>query len=153
VVTLRVGFIDETRFVLNYQLSIINFGSACRELGRFDEAAGHLQQALAIFQAIGDPLFEADTLCDLGELYLELDHLAEALGCLRESLEISRTIGNQQGEAAALYRLGMALRRTGEPGEAADMLARALSLFEALSDAGRADQVRAALGGPISQAS
>lgn len=128
-------------------------GSACRELGRFDEAAGHLQQALAIFQAIGDPLFEADTLCDLGELYLELDHLAEALGCLRESLEISRTIGNQQGEAAALYRLGMALRRTGEPGEAADMLARALSLFEALSDAGRADQVRAALGGPISQAS
>src|ERR1700758_3467337 len=104
-------------------------GRPCRELGRYTEALGHLEEALAIFRELGQQYGEADSLTDLGDTYLCLDQVENAITRLRESLAIHRGIGDTHGEAVTLRLLGVALGRAGNRAEAYDRLAESVRLF------------------------
>ncbi len=138
--SLAIQRMKGNRYLEGVALGIL--GRACRELGRFEEAIGHLEEALAIFRELGQQYGEADSLADIGDTYLGMGQVEDAIARLRESLAIRREIGDAHGEAVTLRLLGLAVDRAGDHAQAHDLLAEAARLFEDLGD-----QAEAA-GGP-----
>jgi tetratricopeptide (TPR) repeat protein len=121
-------------------------------LGRFDEANECFQHALAIFRELGDRDSEADSLSDLGDVYLGMGEVADAIGYYQQSLAIRREIADRYGQAATLRQLSHARQRAGEGGEARRLQSEALRLFEELGDHAQADEIRASLAAGMSEA-
>jgi tetratricopeptide (TPR) repeat protein len=121
-----------------------------RMQGRYQQAAEHLQEALALLGQTTDRAAEARALTDLGivellrGLYEQADnHLQQAVSLLRES-------GDRAKEGWALDNLGFVDFRLGRYQQATDHLEQALALFRengdragealALTDLGCVDQ-------------
>jgi tetratricopeptide (TPR) repeat protein len=88
---------------------------------------------------------EADSLSDLGDVYLTTGRLGDAVSCLRASLAIWRATGERHGQAATLGRLGLAQKRAGRPKEAHELLSEAHFILAELGDLGQAAEVKAGL--------
>jgi tetratricopeptide (TPR) repeat protein len=67
------------------------------ELGEHERAAGHLQQALAFAEALGDPRWEAYGLLNLGVIALARGAHDEARHHLGQSLAMYERAGDRHG--------------------------------------------------------
>jgi DNA-binding SARP family transcriptional activator/Tfp pilus assembly protein PilF len=113
---------------------------ALLSLGRFDDAAGHLDRALDLFEALGDHSGQAYTHQVMALSYEHQGRLAEALDEARRCLDLQRLAGDRAGQAEALNALGWYLNLVGRPEEAIVHCRQALDLHRDLgSRHGEAD--------------
>lgn len=75
---------------------------------------------------------EADTLIDLGVLYLDDDELDNALGCFQEAVKIYIKIGDVEGEAFALDLIGDAYLNMRKIATALEYYQNSYKLYESI---------------------
>jgi hypothetical protein len=81
--------------------------------GRSQQAAGHLQQAQALFREAGDRTGEARTLTNLGLIRLEQGSYQQAARHLKRAQALFREVGDRTGEARTVGNLGLIALRQG----------------------------------------
>ena len=125
-----------------------HLGSACREMGRLEEAATHLSRALSVLEALGGEdkpeLIEVQNL--LGAVREDQGHADEALGHYRKALDIAQALNHAPGEADTLSRMGSAHAHRGEYQKAIENLRRAIEICEKLDDSVALSQLYGDLG-------
>ena len=89
-------------------------GNQQDDISQVREALQSYEQALTIYQTIGNRQGEADSLGSLGNVYNSLGKFHRAIDFQQQSLVISREIGNRQREAASLGNLGNAYYSLGQ---------------------------------------
>jgi DNA-binding SARP family transcriptional activator len=105
-------------------------GAANAAQGRLRQAAGHLEQALALCRGDGDRVGEARVFGHLGMVgYCQGRYQRLSAGCHRKALAIYLEIGDHAGEARELHGLGVVDLRQGRYAQAAEHLRRSLALF------------------------
>jgi tetratricopeptide (TPR) repeat protein/transcriptional regulator with XRE-family HTH domain len=124
----------------------LNLGSSYLRQGRFEDAADHLGQALALCQAIGDRADEARTHANLGLVDLMLGRPQPAIGHFGQSLALHRELGDRPGEARALGNLGFLGLRQGRYLEAIELLEQSLAVSRQIGDPGGEARALANLG-------
>ncbi|MER5268030.1 tetratricopeptide repeat protein [Actinosynnema sp. NPDC002837] len=115
--------------------ALTNLGALRRILGDYDQAVGHLREAIALHRRTGGQHGVPRALSNLGIVQERLGEYDEAVSLQQEALAVHRRLGNRHGEAAALLNLGNAYNRPGHHSLAAECLERALDLFRRLDDA------------------
>jgi tetratricopeptide (TPR) repeat protein len=111
-----------------------NLGVLDFRLGRFDTAARHFAEALAVFQELDDEAGEAASLFNIGNIHLERGALRKASELHKRSLAIATRTGDSMGQARAYHRLGEVHHRLERPELAASYLAEALKLRTQIHD-------------------
>ncbi|MCZ6792372.1 MAG: tetratricopeptide repeat protein, partial [Planctomycetota bacterium] len=110
-------------------------GSVLLERGDYDEAAGHLKEALRIGKETGD----RRTLCRardrLGDYHLRFGRFREALQVAQLGLEDAKTIDNLGAVSNSLRTLGRIYLTADEARHAEQTFKRALSVHEESGDA------------------
>jgi len=124
--------------------ALSNLGAVRRLTGDYPAAARDLEQALRIYRDLGDRGGEAEALNERGTLHQVSRELAQAEGCHQQALDLARLIGSSWDEAHALAGLGRCALADGHTATAADMLGRALEVFQRIG-AGEAAEVSAEL--------
>jgi DNA-binding SARP family transcriptional activator/Flp pilus assembly protein TadD len=114
--------------------ALTDLGVTYRLLGRYDEAADHLQQAARLAQAHGDLAGEARVRSNLGILDERRGRHTDAASQHRKALQLQRAVGDRYGEAAALTNLGTVYIPPPHQERAARYLRRAVLLFRELGD-------------------
>ncbi len=94
--------------------------------GRYEDAARLYGRALSISEGIDHEEGVAESLNNLGQLYLVAGEYDDACAKFREALEINERIGNSKGAGANLNNLGSAQMKKG------DLVAARLSFAEAM---------------------
>jgi len=106
-------------------------GSLAVAAGGFARAEGLLDEALALYRALGDERGVARALFGQGELAFVAGDPAHAVACRERALALSRRVGDRWGVAMALYNLGGTARDTAR----AELLLReSKELFDAQGD-------------------
>jgi len=109
-------------------IALTNHVEYCRELGRLDEAAECLQEALGIQKEMS--LYtRGHMLLNLGRVHLQSGQLAEAIASLAEGCRLLAASGDLIGQARGLRYLGAAQRGVGQEDQARESMAAALALF------------------------
>jgi CHAT domain-containing protein len=103
-------------------------GIAYRKLGQYKEAIEYQQQALAIFQDIGNRAGEGSALNDLGIAYRYLGQYKEAIEYHQQALAIARDLGDRVGEGNALGNLGIAYYFLGQYQKAIEFHRQSLAI-------------------------
>ncbi len=80
-----------------------------------------------IFRALGDRHGEAQTLGNLGSVYLQQGRWEEAIRCYEESLRIKRALGDRHGEGTTLANLGLLYEKQGDEEKARALWREALA--------------------------
>jgi tetratricopeptide (TPR) repeat protein/transcriptional regulator with XRE-family HTH domain len=95
-----------------------HLGKALARGGRYQEARGHLQRAVALLARLRDRLTQADAELSLVEALCELDELAPALARSAHALRLYQAVGHHAGQARALNCVGWVhlLLRRYQPG-------------------------------------
>jgi len=114
--------------------ALSHLGVAEWRRGRYEQAVGHLQQALTVFRAAGDRANEARALGNLGLIHWRQGSYNRAAGHHEQALAAFRELGDQAGVARALNNLGTVYQRQGRAEEAARHHEQALALFRAIGD-------------------
>ena len=91
-----------------------------------------LEQALARFRDVQDRRGISWVLCHIGFLAHDQGDIARACDCFQESLTFSRIYGNQLGAAVCLEGLAGVASRKGHTERAAQLLATAARLRQAI---------------------
>jgi tetratricopeptide (TPR) repeat protein len=81
-------------------------GFACRWLGHDDEAHAHLQQALDLFEELGDTAAQGEVHTMLGGVLEHQHRLAEGLLHNQQALALFAAAGDRRGQAKALNNIG-----------------------------------------------
>jgi tetratricopeptide (TPR) repeat protein len=115
-------------------------------MGRYPQAAEHLQAALALFREAGDRSGAARALTNLASAKWRQGQYLRAASYLRQTLALFREIGDSIGEAHALNGLGLVDWQQGEYSQAADRFQQALALFRKLGDRSNEAHALANLG-------
>lgn len=103
-------------------------GAVCKDMGRFEEALEHCQEALAVRREAGDSRGEGISLNDLGVIHLRLGDYEASLRCSEEALALAREIGDLEAEAVVGQNLAWLYAELGRPNEAMALLGRALEI-------------------------
>jgi tetratricopeptide (TPR) repeat protein len=114
--------------------TLISLGLVDVRQGRYPQAAGQFQQALAFFRQTGDQRGAARALTNAGNLDARQGRYPQAADYLQQALALFRQTGDRTGEAYALGNLGDVERRQGRYPQAADHLQQALALFRQTGD-------------------
>jgi tetratricopeptide (TPR) repeat protein/transcriptional regulator with XRE-family HTH domain len=109
-------------------LILSGLGIACRELRRFDEAFGYLEDALAIHRETGDLYGEASALNSIGAIHLGVRQFDKAIVCYERVIDVCHRTGNRWGESTTLNNLSEAFSDIGRFGDAAECSRQALEL-------------------------
>jgi tetratricopeptide (TPR) repeat protein len=120
------GFVDT--------VDAVTEGAARTTPGQFDSARGQLEEALAIYRDLGDPVGEANLLWALGGVAYFTNALPEAIERFRAALDGFRAVGQRTMEAWSLHMLGSALLKSGSAEEARTTLRHALRHFHEAGD-------------------
>ena len=96
--------------------------------GRYADALGHAEQALRLYQAIGDKASEADALNNVGWYHGLLGDYQQARAFCRQALTLSAEAGHRWLEGYVWDSLGYAEHHLGNLAEAAACYQRALSI-------------------------
>ncbi|MEV7623781.1 BTAD domain-containing putative transcriptional regulator [Actinoplanes sp. NPDC089786] len=99
-------------------------------LGQRATAVRLFGDSLAIGQACGDPVIQADCWRGLGDLYHRAGENGRAAGCLTRAADLYRTADNDAGAAAALLSLGHARLDEGRAEQARDAWTESLRIHE-----------------------
>jgi tetratricopeptide (TPR) repeat protein len=103
-------------------------------MGRYPQAAAHLQAALALFREAGDRCGAARALTNLASAKWRQGQYRQAASYYRQTLALFREIGDTNGEAHALNGLGLVDWQQGKYSQAASRFQKALALFRDLGD-------------------
>jgi DNA-binding SARP family transcriptional activator/Tfp pilus assembly protein PilF len=96
--------------------------------GRYQQATGHLEQALALFRQTGDRTGQARSLTNLGIVSFLQGRYAQACECWQQSLALHCENGDQAGESSTLGNLGLVDLRQGRYQQARGRLRQSLVL-------------------------
>ncbi len=96
--------------------------------GRYQQATGHLEQALALFRKSGDRTGQARALNNLGMVSYHQGRNGQASDWWRQALALHRENGDQFGETVVLCNLGYVDLRQGRYQQASGRLGQALAL-------------------------
>jgi tetratricopeptide (TPR) repeat protein/transcriptional regulator with XRE-family HTH domain len=80
---------------------------------RYQEAADHFRQALALFRRAGDRTGQARSLGNLGLVSQYAGRCQEAVGLYRQAVRLFRQTGDRAGEVRSLCNIGIAEERQG----------------------------------------
>ena len=100
--------------------------------GRFDEAIDCLERSLRIRDGIQNPLSEATTLTNLGEVHHRAGHSRTAVEFYERGLRMYRDIGDQRREAETLWQLGHVRDALGQQDQARSCWHGAQTIFKQL---------------------
>jgi DNA-binding SARP family transcriptional activator len=114
--------------------AVLGLGKTHRQLGRYEPAAEHLQQALALFQRTGDVAGQADTLNSIGTVEGLVGRHGPAAEHLGQALALFRRTNDQDGQARALGNLAIIERRLGHHETATHYCQGALALYQQTSN-------------------
>lgn len=107
----------------------------------------HYQQALVLYQTLGDGWGEARVQLGLGEIIFLTGNYAQARPHYEASLALFQEAGDQRGQASVLDRLGCILRDQGELQAAELLITQAVAMYEALGDRAKIARGQHLLGG------
>jgi DNA-binding SARP family transcriptional activator/tetratricopeptide (TPR) repeat protein len=114
--------------------TLMNVAGVYWQQSRYQQAADHLQQALALSRQIGDRGCEAATLTSLGILCVTQGRYQEASTLHARALDTYRQTGDLSGEMNCLINLGHAEERQGRYQQAARHQYQALALARKTGD-------------------
>ncbi|MBX3227310.1 MAG: tetratricopeptide repeat protein [Labilithrix sp.] len=109
-------------------------GRLYRDTGRLDDAKGHLEAALALFEAAGDERGIASTVDDLGKLFWLRGDYEQALGATQRALGLRRKLGDRRSIALSLNNLGLVHQDAGQFTAALDAFEQALRIRREIGD-------------------
>ncbi|KUN85546.1 hypothetical protein AQJ66_13640 [Streptomyces bungoensis] len=121
----------ESEAVVHRQLGLI-----ARDRGDMREAREHLERALAVSTAAGDPLGVAFAEHQLGSIEHEQGDHSTAEARYRRARTAFRELGRERDAAATLYQLSMLNQYDGRPAEARAGFEEAQEVFAKFEDAG-----------------
>jgi DNA-binding SARP family transcriptional activator/tetratricopeptide (TPR) repeat protein len=123
--------------------ALLGLGAADGEQSRYEQAAGHLRQALVLFRQVGDRIGAARALNGLGLAEQKLGRYRNAARQLRRALTLFRQADDLAGEAVVVNNLGLVEQSMGRYRRAAALHERALRLYRQLGNpAGEASALR-----------
>jgi CHAT domain-containing protein/Tfp pilus assembly protein PilF len=99
----------------------------------FREALRKHQQALILWQKVGDEYWEGQARKKIGETHYSLLEFLHALNELEKSLSIARELGDKKFEAVILNWIGLVRAATGDRKSADDNFQRSLGLLKDLN--------------------
>jgi predicted ATPase/DNA-binding SARP family transcriptional activator len=108
----RVGAAQSRGYILATQAAAARMG------GRFDEAGVMLDQALRVFESLGDRTGQAHILAQRGHLLRSRGDPAAGRECFRSAADLRADIPDQRGTAIALTGLALAEAALGDGGRA-----------------------------------
>jgi DNA-binding SARP family transcriptional activator/tetratricopeptide (TPR) repeat protein len=111
-----------------------SLGELAQRQGRYADALWHAEQALRLYQAIGDKANEAEELNNVGWCHGLLGDYQQARVFCRQALTHNAEAGNRWLEGAAWDSLGYAEHHLGNLAEAAACYQRALSILRESGD-------------------
>jgi CHAT domain-containing protein/Tfp pilus assembly protein PilF len=136
-----LGHLDQEGKVLNH------LGLALHSRGDLREAQGFYEQALAVFERVGERgLWRGKVLHNLAAVHMGLGEAEAALESHRQILALQRSLGDRRGEAQTLNSLGVLYYNLGELGKALEAYAPALASFRQFGDRMREGAVLHNLG-------
>jgi DNA-binding SARP family transcriptional activator/tetratricopeptide (TPR) repeat protein len=109
-------------------------GTVHLRLGRHEQAADLLHQALVLFEQIGDSVGKARALGNLGTAQARLGRYRSAVSDYRQALTLYQRVDDRVGEASVLDNLGSVEERLGHYDTAAQYHEQALILFRKEGD-------------------
>jgi tetratricopeptide (TPR) repeat protein/transcriptional regulator with XRE-family HTH domain len=115
--------------------------------GRYPQAAGHLQQALALSRETGDRTRQARALQDLGLADFQQGRWQQAISQLEQAQALFRETGDQIGEARVLGNLAIIEFQQGHHEPAAAHLRQALAVYREADHLAGEAYILANLGG------
>ncbi|MBD2339132.1 tetratricopeptide repeat protein [Calothrix sp. FACHB-156] len=92
------------------------------------------QQALFLWQKVGDKKWEATTLFGIGRVYSDLGEKQKALEYYNNALPLMRAVSDRGGEARTLSNIGAVYLDLGEKQKALEYYNNALPLYQAVGD-------------------
>jgi tetratricopeptide (TPR) repeat protein len=98
------------------------------------QAIAKLEEALRLYQTVGDKQWEATTLNNIGAIYSDLGEKQKALDYFNQSLPLSRATGNQVGEVFTLNNIGLVYDNLGEKQRAIDNYNQSLLLVRVVGN-------------------
>jgi CHAT domain-containing protein/tetratricopeptide (TPR) repeat protein len=101
---------------------------------QFRAALQSWEQALAIYQDIGDRRSEGNALTNLGNAYHSLGDYRQAISFHEQALAIARELEDRLGEGTDLTNLGNAYYSLGDYQQAISVYEQALAIFHELED-------------------
>jgi len=117
-------------------------GGLARGEGTYSQAQIHLEEALAHFRQLGDPMMMSHVLSDLGHIMQKLGDLDQAEKLLQEGLEIARELDYCRfGVGTALDGLGQVAYARGDHEKAHALFVESATLFRQIGDIHRLTQV------------
>lgn len=128
--------------------TLISLGSAYTGNRRPGEALWHFAEAERIARSIGSPFDLQAALLGTGTALRLLGRYEAALDALREALRLAREVGSPLATARSLDGLARTAPHTQDAPSARGFAEDALDLYERLGCAGRARDLRLALGEP-----
>jgi DNA-binding SARP family transcriptional activator len=101
---------------------------ACTELGDHNQARGHFDSSLTLYQRLGDALGEAKAQHNLASLAERQGRYADALGHAEQALRLFKASGDKAAEANALNSVGWYCALLGDYQQARAFCRQALTL-------------------------
>ena len=101
---------------------------------RYQQAASHLQEALALYREIGNQAGQARALSNLGIVKFQQGRYRQATNHQQRALALHRRADSRADEARTLNNLGFVELRQGRYQRASDHLRQALALFRQAGD-------------------
>ena len=118
--------------------ALIGLGVVAIRQGRYQDATGHYQEALALSGQAGDTSGVARAGCGLGIIYRLQGRYPQAVSRLQQALDLYRAQGDSAGAVLPLGNLGIVAVRQGRYSQAAGHLQQAVDLARR---AGNLDQM------------
>ncbi len=109
-------------------------GTIYHVFGKYDEALGYFQKALADDRAKGDRKGEGSSLNNISQIYQARDNYMAALRYLEQSLEISKEISYRKGEGATLNNISQIYHARGDYAAALRYLEQSLEISKEIGD-------------------
>ncbi|HMX38888.1 MAG TPA: adenylate/guanylate cyclase domain-containing protein [Saprospiraceae bacterium] len=116
-----------------------------------EQAARHLQEALALARRLGDRRVEANALSGLGLVEEIRGNYREALRYHQAALLYRQALNDERGMAGAYINLGNAYESLGQLDSAINSHRQSLTLFERLGDTVRMARAHSNIGGVLQE--
>ncbi|KUN59236.1 hypothetical protein AQJ54_39930 [Streptomyces griseorubiginosus] len=110
---------------LDYRLGALlaqERGVVLERANRLEEARNCYETAAAVFDRAGEPLFLADTLRHIGDIWVRCNRFDKAVSAYQNALMYYRVNADKRGEAMALGSLGVAQSGAGHHRDAIEFL-------------------------------
>lgn len=112
-----------------------NLGNVNYAMNRENEATGYYQQALALFQELGEVQYATMTLINLSSIYRTGGQPQKALDCCRQALAVFPEYSNRQAEAATWFDMGLSYRDLGQKERAMEVWEKSIEIAREVDDA------------------